>query len=191
MRLGYIRVSTVEQNEARQMETMKRYNVEKIFSEKISAKDTNRPKLQALIDFSREGDTIFVDEFSRLARNTKDLLTIIETLTSKGVHLVSVKENIDTSTPSGRLMLTVIGAIGQFERENLRERQLEGINIAKKAGVYKGRKPISIKNIEYHYDRWKHREVSKTQLARELGISRQTVYRLFKEFEKTHADTTL
>lgn len=191
MKLGYVRVSTVEQNEERQLETMRKFEVEKVFSEKVSAKNTNRPKLQELLDFAREGDTIYIHDFSRLARNTQDLLNIVEALNVKGVHLVSSKENIDTSTATGKLLLTVIAAINQFERENLRERQLEGIKIAKNKGLYKGRKPVKVDNFEEHYNRWKNREVSKSQLARELGISRQTLYTLFEKYEKTHATTTI
>lgn len=185
MVLGYVRVSTVEQNEARQMETMKRYEVEKVFSEKISAKNTERPKLQELMEFAREGDVIVIHDFSRLARNTADLLKIVETLTQKGIHLISSKENIDTSTPTGKLLLTVIGAISEFERTNLLERQAEGIAIAKANGVYKGRKPITIDNFGEYYTRWKCREVSKADLMKELGISRPTLNHLFDEFEKS------
>lgn len=99
MELAYIRVSTVEQNEARQVEAMEKHHIEKWFVEKISAKDTNRPKLQELLDFVREGDTIHIHDFSRLARSTKDLLDIVEQLNAKGVTLVSNKENVDTSRP--------------------------------------------------------------------------------------------
>ena len=192
MKLGYVRVSHVTQNEARQLETMQFYGVEKIFSEKISAKDTNRPQLSELLDFAREGDTVFIHDFSRLARSTQDLLRIVQDLNSRGIHLVSKKEDIDTSTPTGRLLLTVIAAICQFERENLKERQMEGIAIAKKAGVYKGRKPVSVENFADHYDRWRTRQVTKVQLAKELGISRQTLYKLFTEYEESLAgvDTT-
>ena len=191
MKLGYVRVSTVEQTEERQLETMRKFEVEKVFSEKVSAKDTKRPKLQEMMEFAREGDTIFIHDFSRLARNTQDLLLIVEKFNSKGVHLVSSKENIDTNTATGKLLLTVIAAIAQFERENLKERQMEGIKIAKKKGLYKGRKPIKVENFEEHYNRWKNRELSKSQLARELGISRQTLYTLFENYEKTHATTTI
>ena len=191
MKLGYVRVSTVEQNEERQLETMKKYGVEKVFSEKVSAKDTRRPKLQEMMEFARDGDTIYIHDFSRLARNTQDLLHLVETFNTKGVHLVSSKENIDTSTPTGKLLLTVIAAIAQFERENLKERQLEGIKIGKNKGLYKGRKPVKVDNFEEHYNRWKNREVSKASLARELGISRQTLYSLFEKYEKTHATTTI
>lgn len=175
MQIAYVRVSTIEQNEQRQIEAMKHYDIEKWFVEKISAKDTNRPKLQELLEFVREGDTVHIHDFSRLARSTKDLLDIVELLNSKNVTLVSNKESIDTSTPTGKLLLTVVAAIAEFERTNLLERQREGIAIAKRNGIYKGRKPVSIPNFEMHYSRYLSREISKTQLAKELGISRPTL----------------
>ena len=190
MILGYCRVSTIEQNLDRQLQSMQQYGVEKIFEEKVSGKNADRPKLQELLEFAREGDTIVTHSFDRLARSTKDLLNIVELLTHKGVHLISIKENIDTSTPTGKLLLTVIGAISEFERTNLLERQAEGIAIAKSKGVYKGRKPIKVEDFEQHYNRWKCREVNKTQLAHELGISRQTLYHLFDEYERTLETTT-
>ena len=176
MNIAYVRVSTVEQNEERQLEGLKKYNIEKWFSEKISAKDTNRPELKAMLDFAREGDTIFVWDFSRLARSTKDLLELVETMEAKGVHFKSIKENLDTSTPTGKLMLTMIGAINEFERTNMLERQREGIAIAKAKGKYKGR--------EEHYNRYMKREVSKSALAKELNISRPTLDKLIKEHEE-------
>ena len=181
MMLGYVRVSTVEQNEARQLETMKRYEVEKTFSEKVSAKDTNRPELQSILDFAREGDTIVVHDFSRLARSTKDLLNIVEMLEKKKVNIVSAKENLDSSTPTGRLMLTMIGAINEFERANLLERQKEGIAIAVGLGKYKGRKEVNIPNFNEYYDRYLNREFTKVALAKELDISRNTLDKLIKE----------
>ena len=111
MIIGYVRVSTVEQHEDRQLVTMEKYKVEKIFQEKVSAKDTNRPELQAMLEFAREGDTIIVHDFSRLARSTKDLLDLVENLNSRGINLISSKENIDSSTPQGKLMLTMLGGI--------------------------------------------------------------------------------
>lgn len=123
--IAYIRVSTVEQETARQSEIMKKYNIDKTFIEKVSAKDTNRPKLQEMIEFVREGDTIYIVDFSRLARNVKDLLDIVETLNIKGVKLISIKENLDTATPQGKLMLTLLGAIYEFERAIILERQKE------------------------------------------------------------------
>lgn len=182
MQIAYIRVSTIEQNEQRQIEAMNRYHIEKWFVEKVSAKDTNRPKLQELLEFVREGDTVHIHDFSRLARSTKDLLEIVELLNTKGVILISNKESIDTSTPTGKLMLTMIGAINEFERTNLLERQREGIAIAKRNGIYKGRKPVSIPNFEMHYSKYLSREISKTQLAKELGISRPTLDKIIANY---------
>lgn len=183
MRLAYIRVSTIDQNEQRQVEAMQKYGIEKWFIEKASAKDTNRPKLQELLDFAREGDTIHIHDFSRLARSTKDLLNIVELLNSKGVILVSNKENIDTGTPTGKLMLTMIGAINEFERTNLLERQLEGIAIAKREKKYKGRKAVTIPDFEKHYKRYLKREINKSELAKELKISRPTLDKLINEYQ--------
>lgn len=183
MNIAYVRVSTLEQNEARQVEELERHNIDKWFTEKVSAKDIKRPQLQAMLEFAREGDTIYVHDFSRIARSTTDLLNIVETLDTKGIHLVSNKENIDTSTPTGRLMLTMIGAINEFERTNLLERQREGIAIAKKDGKYKGRKAIDIPDFDKHYARYKAREINKVQFAKELGITRPTLDKLIKEHE--------
>jgi DNA invertase Pin-like site-specific DNA recombinase len=183
MNIGYVRVSTIEQNEARQLEGLQKHNIDKWFTEKVSAKDTNRPQLKAMLEYAREGDTIFIHDFSRLARSTKDLLDIVEKLQSKGIHLVSNKENIDTSTPTGKLMLTMIGAINEFERQNLLERQREGIAIAKKEGKFKGRKEVQIKDFDKHYKRYMNREVNKVQLAKELKITRPTLDKLIEEYE--------
>ena len=182
MIVGYVRVSTVEQNEGRQLVTMDKYSAEKLFIEKVSAKDTKRPQLQAMIDFVREGDTIVIHDFSRLARSTKDLLELVELFNSKGVKLISNKENIDSSTPTGKLMLTMIGAINEFERANLLERQREGIALAKKEGKYKGRKEVKVNNFEYHYNRYLTRQINKSQLAKELEVSRPTLDKLINEF---------
>ena len=162
---------------------MEKYHIEKWFVEKVSAKDTNRPKLQELLDFVREGDTIHIHDFSRLARSTKDLLDIVEQLNAKGVTLVSNKENVDTSTPTGKLMLTMIGAINEFERTNLLERQREGIAIAKRNGVCKGRKEIKIDNFGEHDNRYITRQITKSALARELKISRPTLDKLIAEYQ--------
>ena len=187
MELAYIRVSTAEQNEQRQIEAMERYKIEKWFTEKVSAKDTHRPKLQELLDFAREGDTIHIHDFSRLARSTKDLLDIVEMLNAKGVTLVSNKENIDTGTPTGKLMLTMIGAINEFERTNLLERQREGIAIAKRDGKYHGGKPKTVHGFIDGYARYKTREITKSALATELKISRPTLDKLIREYEKENA----
>lgn len=182
MKIAYVRVSTVEQNEARQVEALKKYGIDKWFTEKVSAKDTNRPQLQAMLEFAREGDTLYIHDFSRLARSTSDLLKMVELLQAKGVHLVSNKESIDTSTPTGKLMLTMLGAIYEFERTNLLERQREGVAIAKTQGKYKGRKEIKIDDFGAQYQRYLNRELSKVQLAKELNISRPTLDKLIREY---------
>ena len=183
MNVAYVRVSTVDQNEERQIEALEKHGIDKWYIEKISAKDTNRPQLQAMLDYVRDGDTVYIHDFSRLARNTKDLLEIVELLESKGVSLVSNKENVDTSTPSGKLMLTMIGAIAEFERANLLERQREGIAIAKQKGVYKGRKPIEIddKRFEEEYQKYMNREINKTELAKRLNVSRPTLDKMIRD----------
>ena len=183
MRVAYVRVSTVEQNEARQLEALKKYDIEKWYTEKVSGKDTNRPKLQEMLDYVREGDTVYIHDFSRLARSTKDLLEILEELTGKGVALVSNKENLDTSTSTGKLMLTVIAAINEFERQNLLERQKEGIEIAKREGKFKGGQVKQIDDAAFNaaYEKYKNRELNKTQFAAALKISRPTLDKLLKD----------
>lgn len=183
MRCAYIRVSTAEQCEQRQIEAMKPHNIEKYFIEKVSGKNMDRPELQNMLDFVREGDTIYIHDFSRLARSTKDLLEIVDLLNRKGVGLVSNKENVDSSTPQGRLMLSMIAAINEFERENLLERQREGIAIAKQRGVYKGRraKKIDSDTFNAEYSRYMAREITKTELAKRLKVSRPTLDKMIKE----------
>ncbi len=186
MKVAYIRVSTVEQNEARQMEAMKGFGIDKYFIEKKSGKNTtDRPQLQAMLDFVREGDTVYIHSLDRLARSTQDLLNIVEQLQAKGVELHSDKEAIDSNTPTGKLMLTMIAAINQFERENLLERQREGIAIAKEQGKYKGRKQVKPEAWEEAYAKYKAREIkSVSELAKVLGISRPTVYKLIEQEEQ-------
>ena len=183
MKVAYVRVSSIEQNEARQVEAMQAHGIEKWFIEKISGKDTNRPKLQEMLEYVREGDTVYVHDFSRLARSTKDLLEIMEQLEAKKVNLVSNKEALDTGTPTGKLMLTMIGAINEFERQNLLERQREGIEIAKREGKFKGGQVKQIDDAAFRaaHDKYKNREITKVQFAEMLKISRPTLDKLLKE----------
>lgn len=183
MIVAYVRVSTVEQNEARQVEALQKHGIEKWYTEKVSGKDTKREQLQLMLDFVREGDVIYTMDFSRLSRSVSDLLNIIETLDNKGVRLVSLKENLDTHTPHGKLMLTVIAAINAFERENLLERQREGIEIAKQQKKYKGRKPLELDNFDKVYNLWKSGEITAVSASKELGISRYTFYNKVKQKE--------
>ena len=190
MRIAYVRVSTIEQNEARQIEGLAKYNIEKWFTEKKSGKDTNREKLQEMLDFVREGDTVYVHDFSRLARSTKDLLDLVELFHSKNVNLVSDKEKIDSSTPQGKLMITLIAAIYEFERTNTLERQREGIAIAKREGKYKGGqvKKIDQELFSKLYSKYSTRKLTKVQFAKKLGISRPTLDHILHECEKNQCE---
>lgn len=186
MNVAYIRCSSTSQHTDRQIEGLKQhYQIDKIFEEKVSGASTKgRVQLEAMLDYVREGDYVYVWELSRLGRSLIDLVTIINRLESKGVKFVSHKENIDTSSATGRLMLNLLGSISQFERECLKERQAEGIAIAKAKGKFKGRKEVNIKDFDTHYARYKSREVNKSQLANELNISRPTLDKLLKEHER-------
>lgn len=184
MKVAYVRVSTIEQNEARQKEALSKHGIEKWYIDKASGKNMDRPQLKEMLDFVRAGDIVYIHDLSRIARSTSDLLQIVDQLQSKGVDLMSNKESIDTTTSTGKLMLTMIGAINEFERENLLERQREGIAIAKAAGKYKGRKEVKIDNFEEYYTRYQNRQVNKTQLAKELGISRPTLDKLIAKKKK-------
>ena len=188
MKVGYVRVSTTEQNTARQESLMESLGVEKIYIEKVSGKDKKRPQLQEMMSFVREGDTLIVESISRFARNTKDLLELTEKLTEKGVEFISQKESINTSTPSGKFMLTVFAALAQMEREVLLERQREGIEEAKKLGKYKGRKPIAVDEDLFaeQYRLWKNGETQPKYMMRVLGLKPATFYRRVKAYEEKH-----
>ncbi len=187
-RIGYIRVSTEHQETARQQEIMCDYQVDRIFSEKISGANKDRPQLKAMLDYVRKGDTLYIESISRLGRSTKDLLNIIDTLTDKGVTLISHKEKIDTDTPSGKFMLTVFAALSQLEREQLKQRQREGIEIAKTQGKYTGRKPIEIDWTKFGqlYGEWKSDKITGRDFMRSMGLSSSTFYRRVREYEATH-----
>lgn len=189
MIIMYQRVSTAEQNLDRQKALEKKYNVETVYSEKISGKNTDRPELKAMLDFIRKGDTLVIESYSRLARNTKDLLTLVELLNEKGVNIISDKENIDTSTPQGKLMFTMFAALAQFERECTLERQKEGIAAAKEKGVYKGRQPIKIDTDLFAavYTDWRAKKITARAAMEKLNINKDTFYRRVKEYEKNIA----
>ena len=187
-KIGYIRVSTEHQETAKQQEIMDSYQVDRIFSEKLSGANTDRPQLRAMLDYVREGDTLYVESISRLGRSTRDLLNIIDTLTDKGVTLVSHKENIDTDTPTGKFMLTVFAALLQLEREQLKQRQREGIEIAKAQGKYTGRKSIPIDWDKFGrlYGEWKSKSITGRDFMRRMGLTANTFYRRVREYEITH-----
>jgi len=175
-RVGYIRVSSLDQNTARQLEGVE---LDKTFSDKASGKDVKRPQLQAALEYLRDGDVLVVHSMDRLARNLVDLRTMVEELTGRGVRVQFVKENLiftGDDTSAAKLLLNVMGAVAEFERSLLKERQREGIAIAKRAGVYKGRKPsLTPERVTELRARVAAGE-KKAALAREFGISRETLY---------------
>lgn len=187
MKVGYIRVSTKEQNTARQDVLMENLGVDRIYTDIMSGKNTERPELQKMMDFVREGDTVIVESYSRFARNTRDLLALIEKLNNKGVEFISQKERCDTSTPQGKLMLVVFAALYEFERECMLERQAEGIDIAKSEGRM-GRKRKELKDFPALYEKVRSGEISASHAARKLGVTRSTWYRKVKEFEKVNQE---
>lgn len=182
MKVGYVRVSTCDQNPARQVEALQDYGTDRIFEEKVSGKNLNRPGLKDLLGFIRDGDTVVVESYSRLARSTKDLLSLIDKFQEKHVGFVSLKEDIDTTTPQGKLMLTIFAGLAQFERECTLQRQAEGIAIAKAEGKYKGRRPIA-KPTEWDYviSLYRAKEITAAQAQRRLGLSHATFYRMLNK----------
>lgn len=180
MNVGYVRVSTTEQNTDRQLMILEKYNIEKIFTEKVSGKNTERQKLKELRNFVREGDTVFVVDLSRLARSLSDLLEITQEFQKKGVNLVSAKEQIDTSSATGRLVFHLIGAIAEFERDLIHERQADGIASAKRSGKHLGRphKTYNKDRFDELYELYQQRKITVSAIARDLKMSRATVYRL-------------
>lgn len=181
MKVGYIRISTAEQNTARQEALMNSLGVDKVYIDKMSGKNMDRPELKKMLSFVRDGDTVIVESISRFARNTRDLLELVEQLTKKRVEFVSKKEAIDTTTPTGKFMLTIFGAVAELEREYILQRQREGIAIAKEQGVYKGRKPIDCPEFEAVISQWKSGRISAVDAMQQLNMTKTTFYRKVKK----------
>lgn len=186
MKVGYIRVSTAEQNIARQEVLMNELNVDKVFIDKVSGKNTKRKGLDDMMHFVRNGDIVVVESISRFARNTKDLLSLIDQLTEKKVGFVSKKENIDTDTPTGKFMLTVFGAVAELEREYTLQRQKEGIAIAKEQGKYKGRKKLENDRFMDIYKQWQNGDITAVKSMKLLGWSKSTFYRRVRNVKKNN-----
>ncbi len=187
MKVGYVRVSTEDQNTIRQEILMEQLGVERVYIEKASGKSrAGRPQLEAMMNFVREGDVVIVESISRFARSAKDLLNLVEDLKEKNVGFVSQKENIDTTTPQGRFMLTVFGAMAELERDQVLQRQKEGIAAAKAAGKYKGRQPIPIseETLKEVHTAWYKNEITTSHAIKRLGVSRNTFYRRMWEYEE-------
>ena len=177
LKIGYIRISTTDQNTARQEALMSELGVEQVYIDRMSGKNTDRPELKRMMSFVREGDTVIVESISRFARNTRDLLELVEQLTAKQVEFVSRKEAIDTSTPTGKFMLTVFGAVAELEREYILQRQREGIAIAKENGVYTGRKSIERPDFVPVVSQWRKGQITAVDAMKKLDMTPSTFYR--------------
>ncbi len=183
MKVAYERVSTSGQSTLRQDVMMQDQKIEKVFTEKISGKDRNRPELQKMLDFVREGDTVVIESISRLARSTRDFLNILDELEKKHVALVSLKEQIDTATPTGRFLVSIFAALAQLEREQILIRQQEGVNAQKAAGTYTGGRPrvqVNKKQFDTVVSRWRSGEISAVQAMNELSMKKSTFYRMIQ-----------
>ena len=184
MRIGYARVSTEAQEIARQTRAFNDLGIEKVFIDKASGKNAEREQLKAMLLYIREGDVVTVESISRIARNTKDLLTIIDSINTKGADFISLKESIDTSTPQGKFMLTVFGAMAELERENILERQREGIALAKEQGLYQGRQKMKIdrEHFEAVVREWRADKITAVEAMKRLDVKPNTFYRRVKEW---------
>ena len=184
-RCGYVRVSSYDQNPERQLEGIQ---LDRVFTDKASGKDTQRPELDALLIFVREGDTVVVHSMDRLARNLDDLRRLVSGLTKRGIRIEFIKESMaftGEDSPMSNLMLSVMGAFAEFERALIRERQREGIALAKKRGAYRGRKKaLSPEEITEAKRRITEEKITKTDLASELNITRQTLYKYLKQINQ-------
>ena len=183
LKIGYIRISTTDQNTARQEVLMHELGVEQVFIDRMSGKSMERPELKRMLNFVRMGDTVIVESISRFARNTRDLLELVEQLTIKGVEFVSKKETIDTTTASGKFMLTVFGAVAELEREYILQRQKEGIAIAKSNGRYKGRKPIQHPEFLAVVAEWQRGNITAVAAMQRLNMKSSTFYRKVRELK--------
>ena len=177
MKIGYVRVSTAEQNTIRQEILMEELGVDEIYIDKASGKNMDRPQLKAMLDFVRKDDIVVVESISRLARNTSDLLKIIEIFHQKGVIFISKKESINTDSVTGKFVLTIFGAIAELEREYILQRQKEGIEAAKAQGKYTGRKPKELSDFDKVINKWRKGEITAVKAASLLGVSKSTFYR--------------
>lgn len=185
MKIFYCRISTEEQNEQRQLQTAEEVKADKVYIDKASGKNANRPQLKEMMNYVRDGDIVICSDISRIARNTKDLLNIVEELNRKQATFISIKENIDTSTPQGKFMLTVFGAIAELERESIRQRQAEGIAIAKAQGKYKGgtKKAFDEQKMKEVCRRWRNGDITAVKAQQLMDMKPNTFYRRVKELE--------
>jgi len=182
MKIGYVRVSTQKQNTDRQKIMMRKLEVDEMFIDKASGKNTDRPELHRMMEYVRKGDTVVVESISRFARNTRDLLELVEKLTKKNVEFISIKEAIDTTTPTGKFMLTVFAAVSELERDYILQRQREGIAIAKEQGKYRGRPPKEHPDLNQVLSQWRNGTISAASAMKQLKVSKTQFYRLAKRY---------
>ena len=184
--IGYIRVSSLTQNTDRQEEMFKSLNIDKYFTEKVSGKNIkDRPQLKKLMEYVREGDTVIVESISRFGRSLSDLISLIKQLEEKGVQFKSLKEgDIDTTSATGKLVFNIFASLAEFERETIRERQAEGIAIAKAKGKFKGKQKKSVDEAQFEslYKKWQNKEITKTYMQKKLGLSLSTLDRRIREY---------
>jgi DNA invertase Pin-like site-specific DNA recombinase len=179
-KIGYVRVSSIDQNPERQLENVQ---LDRIFTDKASGRDIQRPQLEALLNFAREGDVVVIHSMDRLARNLEDLRQIVKTLTGRGVRVEFIKESLTFTgddSPMANLLLNVMGSFAEFERSLIRERQKEGIALAKQRGVYRGRKPALSDEQIVELKGLVRTGIPKTRVAKDFGITRETVYQYLK-----------
>lgn len=178
---GYARVSTDQQNLDRQLDQLKRYGVDMIFNEKMTGTKRNRPELNKLLERMTEGDTVVIESLSRLGRSTKDLIELVELFQRKGVKLVSLKEQIDTGTPAGKLLFTLMSAIAQFERDTIVERTREGLDAARARGRNGGRPPADTRQLQKAVKLYRANTHSLREIEELTGIKKNTLYRYMKK----------
>lgn len=187
MKVAYVRVSTIEQNEARQIEALKEFDIDKWFVEKMSGKDTDRPEFKAMMDYVREGDELYVMDLSRLSRSTTDFMQTMDKLQAKNVKLISLKEKIDTNSAMGEALVKIVAVLNELERKNMLERQAEGIKIAKANNKYHGRQYKQYDDMDLLMKKLSDIKLGKrtvSSLANELNVTRPTIYNWLKHYEK-------
>lgn len=190
IRIGYARVSTSDQNLDRQLDLLKENGCENIYQEKMTGTKANRPEFEKMLATLREGDTLIVESFSRLSRSTKDLLETVEKLTTMGVNLISLKEQLDTTTATGKLMLTMLSALSQFERDIIAERTKEGLKAARARGRKGGRKPVGNEEIKRKaIALYEANAMTNPEIAKVSGVSTATFSRWVAEYKRGKAIT--
>ena len=181
MKIGYARVSTADQNLDRQLDNLKAAGAERIYSEKMTGTKADRPQFLMMMEALREGDTLIIDSFSRLSRSTKDLLETIETLKTKQINIKSIKESLDTSTPQGKLMLTMLAALSQFERDIIAERTVDGLKAARARGRLGGRPKANSKKTDQALKLYDAEKLTIKEISEATGLSIATINRRVKE----------